>query len=51
MVGERPKKGLESVAVEVVDGGGEDGLLVEHVFASALLEQAGELRGREVAPG
>ena len=39
------------MAVEVVDGGGQDGLLVEHVFASALLEQAGELGGREVAPG
>jgi len=47
--GRASEEGLESVAVEVVDGGGQDGLLVEHVFASALLEQAGELRGREVA--
>ena len=39
------EEGLESVAVEVVDGGREDGLFVEHVRASALLEQAGELPG------
>ena len=30
---------------EVDDGGREDGLLVEHVLGSALLEQAGEFGG------
>ena len=37
------------MAVQVVDGGREHGLLVEHVLAAPLPEQAGELGGREVA--
>ena len=50
--GRRPsEERLESIAVEVLHGGGEHGLLVEHVLSSSLLEQPGELRWREVTLG
>ena len=46
-----PEERLESVAVEVVHGGGRHGLLVEHVLPTPLLEQPGQLWSREITLG
>ena len=44
-----PEERFEPVTVQGVHGRGEDGLLVENVFAAPLLEEADKLRGRETA--
>ena len=49
IVGERPKNRFKAVAVEVVDGRHEHGLVVEHVLAAPFLEQPGQFGRREVA--
>ena len=50
--GRRPlEERLESIAVEVLHGGGEHRLLVEHVLAASLLEEPGEFRRRKIPLG
>ena len=51
IVGDRAEERLESIAVEVVHGGGRHRLLVEYVLAAPLLEQSGKFRRHQVSFG
>ena len=51
MVGDLPKNASSRWRLRPSTVAGEDGLFVEHVLAAPLLEEPGELRGREVPLG